>query len=113
MMAPARLTVQMYLVAHPRRAVGASGGRPFRERSTPVRRLIRRLGVYLLALWAAVTINFFLPRLAPGNPAEVVYSRLAQYGPVSPATLAALEAEFGYHPNVPLWVQYLQYLNNL
>jgi hypothetical protein len=26
-----------------------------------MRRVIRRLGVYLLALWAAVTINFFLP----------------------------------------------------
>lgn len=78
-----------------------------------MRRLIRRLGVYLLALWAAVTINFFLPRLAPGNPAQVVFDRLSQRGPVSPATLAALEAEFGLHPNEPLWRQYLDYLGNL
>lgn len=78
-----------------------------------MRRVFRRLGVYLLALWAAVTINFFLPRIAPGNPAEIVYERLAQHGAVSPATLKALEAEFGINTTDPLWVQYLSYLGNL
>jgi peptide/nickel transport system permease protein len=78
-----------------------------------MRRVIRRLGVYLLALWAAVTINFFLPRLAPGNPAEVVYERLSQHGAVSQATLMALEAEFGINTTQPVWVQYFSYLGNL
>lgn len=78
-----------------------------------MRRILRRLGVYLLAMWAAVTINFFLPRIAPGNPAQTIYDRLSQRGPVSPATLKALEIAFGYHPNEPLWVQYLSYLGNL
>jgi peptide/nickel transport system permease protein len=78
-----------------------------------MRYLLRRLGIYLLAIWAAVTINFFLPRIAPGNPAEDVYFRLSQYGPVSPATLKALEIEFGSNTSDPLWAQYLQYLNNL
>lgn len=78
-----------------------------------MRRAFRRLGVYLLALWAAVTINFFLPRVAPGNPAEIVYERLAQHGAVSPATLKALEAEFGINTTDPLWAQYFSYLGNL
>jgi peptide/nickel transport system permease protein len=78
-----------------------------------MRRVIRRLGVYLLALWAAVTINFFLPRIAPGNPAEVVFDRLRQHGAVSQATLKALEAEFGINTTDPLWVQYFSYLGNL
>jgi peptide/nickel transport system permease protein len=78
-----------------------------------MRRLIRRLGIYLLAIWAAVTINFFLPRLAPGNPAEIVVARLAQRGSVSPATQKALEAQFGINTTDPLWVQYFTYLNNL
>ncbi len=78
-----------------------------------MRRLIRRLGVYLLAIWAAVTINFFLPRLAPGNPAEVVFERLSQHGQVSPAALKALEVEFGVDTTDPLWVQYFNYLGNL
>lgn len=78
-----------------------------------MRRLIRRIGIYLLAIWAAVTINFFLPRMAPGNPAEVVLARLAQRGTVSDATRKALEIQFGLNTTDPLWVQYLKYLNNL
>ncbi len=78
-----------------------------------MRHLIRRLSIYVLAIWAAVTLNFFLPRLAPGNPAEAVFTRLSQQGPVSPNTLHALEIEFGVNTTDPLWVQYLKYLNNL
>jgi peptide/nickel transport system permease protein len=78
-----------------------------------VRHVIRRIGIYLLAIWAAVTINFFLPRLAPGNPAATVYDRLAQHGAVNPATLKALELEFGVNTHEPLVVQYISYINNL
>lgn len=78
-----------------------------------MRHVIRRIGIYLLAIWAALTINFFLPRLSPGNPAEVVYNRLSQHGAVSPATLKALEIQFGVNTTDPLWVQYIAYLNNL
>jgi len=34
-----------------------------------MRYLLRRAGFFLLTLWAAVTLNFFLPRMMPGNPA--------------------------------------------
>ena len=30
--------------------------------------ILKRLGYYLLALWASVTLNFLLPRLMPGDP---------------------------------------------
>ncbi|HEX2348931.1 MAG TPA: ABC transporter permease, partial [Ktedonobacterales bacterium] len=78
-----------------------------------MRRLIRRIGVYLLAIWAAVTINFFLPRLAPGDPAKALFFRLSQHGYVNPALLHALQSEFGLDTSDPLWLQYLKYLNNL
>ena len=78
-----------------------------------MRHLLRRLGIYLLAIWAAVTSNFFLPRLAPGNPADVVFNRLSQHGTVSLATKKALEAQFGLNTSDPLWLQYVKYLGNL
>lgn len=78
-----------------------------------MRHVIRRIGIYLLAIWAAITINFFLPRMAPGNPAQTVYDRLAQHGAVNPATLKALEIQFGVNTTDPLWVQYIGYFNNL
>ena len=78
-----------------------------------MRHLIRRIVIYLLAIWAAVTVNFFLPRMAPGNPAEALFLRLSQHGQVSPNLLKALEIEFGVDTTDPLWLQYLKYLNNL
>jgi peptide/nickel transport system permease protein len=78
-----------------------------------MRRLIRRIGIYLLAIWAAVTVNFFLPRLAPGDPASTVFYRLQATGNATPATLKALEIEFGVNTTDPLWLQYVKYLNNL
>ena len=37
--------------------------------------ILKRLGFYLLAGWAALTLNFFLPRLMPGDPATALFAR--------------------------------------
>lgn len=75
-----------------------------------MRHLLRRIGFYIIALWAAATLNFLIPRLAPGNPAESVLARLK--GKIGPQALHALEIAFGVNHD-PLWSQYLQYMNNL
>ena len=36
--------------------------------------LLRRLGFYLAAFIAAATINFFLPRLMPGDPIQIMFA---------------------------------------
>lgn len=77
-----------------------------------MRYLLGRLGMLTLTLWAAVTLNFLLPRMMPGSPTDAALAKLAQNGPVSPATRAAIEAQLGV-PTGSLWDQYLQYLNNL
>lgn len=74
---------------------------------------IRRILFYLVAAWAAITINFFMPRLAPGDPLTTLVANIEQKGGhVSPAYLHALQAELGYH-NDPLLVQYVNYLSAL
>ena len=75
-----------------------------------MRHLLRRIGFYLIALWASATLNFLIPRLSPGNPAQTLMARLR--GRVSPQAQHALEIAFGINHD-PLWSQYLQYLNNL
>jgi peptide/nickel transport system permease protein len=72
--------------------------------------LLRRIGFYLVALWVSITLNFLIPRLAPGNPVQSVMARLK--GKITPQTKHALEILFGINHD-PLWSQYLQYLNNL
>src|SRR5262249_49277326 len=78
---------------------------------TGMRHLLRRIGLYLVALWASVTLNFFIPRLTPGNPVSAALARLHGRG-ITPRALHALEVQYGISHD-PLWSQYLQYLNQL
>lgn len=78
-----------------------------------MRHLFRRILFYLVAVWISVTLNFFIPRMAPGNPAEALLVRLERLGPVSPTAAKAIEAAFGVNTTDSLWTQYIQYLGNL
>ncbi|MCG9662880.1 ABC transporter permease [Vibrio mediterranei] len=79
-----------------------------------MRYLLSRFGFYLLAFVAAVTINFFLPRLMPGDPIQSFLGRLAQNGgQITPETIASLEALYGYSTNTPLFQQFLTYLQSI
>lgn len=70
---------------------------------------IRKLGFYLVALWGAVTINFFLPRLIPGNPAEALMSRMALNGSAPPGEYKILLRLFGLDKG-NIVTQYWSYL---
>ncbi|HLZ58330.1 MAG TPA: ABC transporter permease [Ktedonosporobacter sp.] len=78
-----------------------------------MRHLIRRVMFYLFAVWAAITLDFFIPRMAPGDPVAGIVGKMSLKGPVSPQLRAILEAQFGLSTNDPLWLQYLKYLGNL
>ncbi|GAA1410118.1 ABC transporter permease [Oerskovia paurometabola] len=77
-----------------------------------MRYALRKLGLLVLTLWAAVTLNFVIPRLMPGSPADAAIAKLAQNGPVTPAVQKAIEAQLGV-PDGSWWDQYVQYLNNI
>lgn len=74
-----------------------------------MRFLLRRLGFYLVAAWVALTLNFFLPRLIPGDPATALFARFR--GKLAPEAMQALRETFGLS-NAPLWKQYLTYLSH-
>ena len=78
-----------------------------------MRFLLRRLGFYAIALWGAITLNYLLPRLVPGDPIDGLYARL------SPAQLAAnpnavenLRDALGFQEE-PLVSGYFTYLGQL
>ncbi len=73
--------------------------------------LQRRAAFYLFALWAAITLNFLLPHLMPGNPAELIVAKFR--GKLSPAALFAFEKGMGINVHATLWQNYLTYLNSL
>lgn len=72
--------------------------------------LLRRFAFYLLAAWVSLTLNFFIPRLAPGDPASALQARFQ--GRLDPAALEAMKVAFGYTDD-PLLVQYGRYVGSL
>jgi peptide/nickel transport system permease protein len=75
-----------------------------------MRFVLRRVGFFLLTLWAALTINFIIPRLMPGNPAIAMMARFK--GRVNGSVLHALEVQFGVDTSQSLWSQYVDYMKD-
>jgi peptide/nickel transport system permease protein len=72
--------------------------------------LLRRLVFYLAAFVAAATINFFLPRLMPGDPVQIMFAGAGSN--LSMENLAALKLTFGFI-DAPIAQQYLHYLQSV
>jgi len=78
-----------------------------------MRWLIRRLVFYCIAVWVALTLNFLLPRLMPGDPIGGVLQHLSpsqiQANPGIVQTYIALLGG----PKGSLWHDYVVYLHRL
>jgi len=72
-----------------------------------MRVIARRLLFYIITAIAAVTVDFFIPRLMPGNPVEAVLAHLQ--GNVTPATIHSLEMQYGLNSPQGLWGQYVTF----
>jgi peptide/nickel transport system permease protein len=75
-----------------------------------VRHLLKNLGLYALAAWASLTLNFLIPRMMPGDPASAMFARFA--GQLQPEAIDALRAAFGF-TNEPLLQQYFTYVGHI
>lgn len=76
-----------------------------------MRLITRKVALYAVTAIVAITINFFLPRLMPGNPALTVLGK-AQSAE-SPQAIAALEEQYGVQTRTGIWGQYVQYWDHL
>jgi peptide/nickel transport system permease protein len=74
--------------------------------------IIRRIGFYILTAIAAITVDFLIPRVIPGNPVEAVLAH-SQGQVVTPATIRALELQFGSNTKEGTWGQYTHYWSSL
>ena len=78
-----------------------------------MRAILRRLGVYILAAWVALTVSFLLPRVVPGNPVAGAVARASQSGNCNSQCVIAIEEQLGFNVHTSIWDQYLQYVGNL
>jgi peptide/nickel transport system permease protein len=76
--------------------------------------LARRLGFYLAAAWSAITLNFFLPRLMPGDASSAIVEKLQSVSgqQMTPSQLESIQKIFG-DPSANLGSQYIDYLDQL
>jgi peptide/nickel transport system permease protein len=77
-----------------------------------VRYVGRKGALFLITLWAAITMNFALPRLMPGSPVDAALAKLASSGQqVTNAERHAIEIQLGV-PHGSFIKQYWDYLGN-
>lgn len=72
--------------------------------------IVRRIAFYVAAVWAAVTINFLIPRVMPGNAVAAI---LGKFQNLTPAVVKSLEVQFGVGHKGSFFSQYIQYWNDV
>ena len=75
-----------------------------------MRYILRRLGFYIVAAWASLTLNFFLPRLMPGDPVTSIFAQFQ--GRMDPASIDAMREAYGLSDD-PLLQQYVAYVGSV
>ncbi len=78
----------------------------------PWKYIAGRLTMFIVTIWMASTIVFFLPRLSGQNPlAEKIYQEAQQGGYLDPDVaerVRVFEAKYGF--DKPLWEQYVKFV---
>jgi peptide/nickel transport system permease protein len=78
-----------------------------------MRYVLRKVALFVVTLWAAITLNFALPRLMPGSPVDAALAKIASTGQqITNAQRQAIEVQLGV-PHSSVFSQYGQYWKNI
>ena len=72
-----------------------------------IRYLARKLLIYLVTFFVAVTIDWAIPRFMPGNPIDQLLARMQAQPGSQQALTSYYSKAFGF--DVPVWKQYLNF----
>jgi peptide/nickel transport system permease protein len=75
-----------------------------------MRTIVRKAVFYVITAWAAISLNFLIPRIMPGNPAQDLIDKFR--GKINPGAIKALRVLFG-QGHTTLWQQYVDYWHNV
>jgi peptide/nickel transport system permease protein len=76
-----------------------------------IRYLARKLLIYLVTFFVAVTIDWAIPRFMPGNPIDQLLARMHAQPASQHALTSYYSKAFGF--DVPVWKQYLNFWSAL
>lgn len=72
----------------------------------------RKILVYLLTFFVAVTIDWLIPRLMPGDPISILMTRFGSLGPEAGPVIYRHYTQ-AFNLDLPLWQQYLYFWSAL
>lgn len=75
----------------------------------------KKMAWYLLTFFVLLALNFFLPRLMPGNPVDSIVAQMLTGGFSDTDTMRLMYDQFMHDFNLdkPIWQQFLLYIGNL
>ena len=71
----------------------------------------RKLGIYALTFFVAVTVDWMIPRFMPGDPVQTMLARASLRPEANQAMQAYYTSVFGL--DIPIWQQYLNFWSRL
>jgi peptide/nickel transport system permease protein len=75
------------------------------------RYLGRKVSIYVLTFFLAVTVDWLIPRFMPGDPVQTMLSRASLHADSAEVMYSYYSRAFGL--DVPVWKQYLNFWNAL
>lgn len=72
----------------------------------------RRIGFYIVTLWVTISLNFLLPRLMPGDPADILIAKMQRAGEINETTILSIKKLLGSDDR-PMLEQYFEYWGKL
>ncbi len=75
------------------------------------RYIVRKLLIYILTFFVAVTIDWLIPRFMPGNPIQVLMAKAGLRAEAYQLMYDYYIKMFGF--DLPIWQQYLNFWNSL
>jgi peptide/nickel transport system permease protein len=76
-----------------------------------VKYILQRIAFYVFTAWAAMTLNFFIPRMIPGDPIQALLARFQ--GQMNTDAIESLYVLFGIDKDASLWSEYVNYWKQL
>ena len=76
-------------------------------------KLVKRLGSSFLIIVIVTTMTFFLIRLMPGNPYQVMYHQFLTQGMNAQQAQDQVRSILNVSPNQPVWQQFIQWFTDL
>jgi len=71
----------------------------------------RKIGWFLVSIFIAIVINFFIPRMMPGDPIDSLIASMGQFGSAGRETAESFRKLFGV--DRPIAEQFMKYLERL